>query len=237
MHTTTQLLQDAPADVPLVLGFGIAFDSLYRRDGLKAIDDRFVEFLQQRNPELHDRLAAIVDAGRRSVSEISRAKLFSSNTVCFSSHTAAPSDVAADRRARETFRDRWLSGALAATSSCDVVFFDPDNGLETPSVPRHSPKAGKYVFLDELDSFWQRGQSLILYHHLNRTASVREQTITLKKRFVANFPNAAFVKSLLFRRGSCRHFWIFGQPAHAVELKSKIKTMLSSGWNAHFELE
>jgi len=58
MHTTTQLLQDAPADVPLVLGFGIAFDSLYRRDGLKAIDDRFVEFLQQRNPELHDRLAA-----------------------------------------------------------------------------------------------------------------------------------------------------------------------------------
>lgn len=58
MHTTTQLLQDAPADVPLVLGFGIAFDSLYRRDGLKAIDDSFVEFLQQRNPELHDRLAA-----------------------------------------------------------------------------------------------------------------------------------------------------------------------------------
>ena len=58
MHTTTQLLQDAPADVPLVLGFGIAFDSLYRRDGLTAIDDRFVEFLQQRNPELHDRLAA-----------------------------------------------------------------------------------------------------------------------------------------------------------------------------------
>ena len=58
MHTTTQLLQDAPADVPLVIGFGIAFDSLYRRDGLKAIDDRFVEFLQQRNPELHDRLAA-----------------------------------------------------------------------------------------------------------------------------------------------------------------------------------
>src|SRR5450759_4754583 len=52
MHTTTQLLQDAPADVPLVLGFGIAFDSLYRRDGLKAIDDRFVEFLQQSNPEL-----------------------------------------------------------------------------------------------------------------------------------------------------------------------------------------
>jgi hypothetical protein len=58
MHTTTQLLQDAPADVPLVLGFDIAFASLYRRDGLKAIDDRFVEFLQQRNPELHDRLAA-----------------------------------------------------------------------------------------------------------------------------------------------------------------------------------
>jgi NADPH-dependent glutamate synthase beta subunit-like oxidoreductase/NAD(P)H-flavin reductase len=58
MHVPTQLIQGAPADVPLVLGFGISFDLLYRREGLKTIDDRFVEFLQQRNPELHDRLAA-----------------------------------------------------------------------------------------------------------------------------------------------------------------------------------
>ena len=72
MHTTTQLLQDAPADVPLVLGFGIAFDSLYRRDGLKAIDDRFVEFLQQRNPELHDRLAAARDAPDAAVGKMEK---------------------------------------------------------------------------------------------------------------------------------------------------------------------
>ena len=58
MHVATQPLQGAPADTPLVLGFGIAFDSLYRRDGLKTIDDRFVEFLRRRNLELHDRFVA-----------------------------------------------------------------------------------------------------------------------------------------------------------------------------------
>jgi NADPH-dependent glutamate synthase beta subunit-like oxidoreductase/NAD(P)H-flavin reductase len=58
MHATTQPLQSGLAAAPLVLGFGIAFEALYRRDGLTAIDDCFVEFLRRRNPELHDRLAA-----------------------------------------------------------------------------------------------------------------------------------------------------------------------------------
>ena len=42
----------------LVLGFDVQFDALYSRDGLAALDDRFIEFLRQRNPELHDRLAS-----------------------------------------------------------------------------------------------------------------------------------------------------------------------------------
>src|SRR5450759_1406942 len=42
----------------LVLGFDIQFDALYSREGLAALDDRFIEFLRRRNPELHNRLAS-----------------------------------------------------------------------------------------------------------------------------------------------------------------------------------
>lgn len=42
----------------LVLGFDIPFGALYSRDGLAALDRRFIEFLQRRNPELHDRLTS-----------------------------------------------------------------------------------------------------------------------------------------------------------------------------------
>jgi hypothetical protein len=142
----------------------------------------------------------------------------------------------AHRSAREAHRVKWLSRALAATAECDLVFLDPDNGLETPSVPKHSRKAGKYVFWDELISFWKRGQSLVVYHHLNRSASVQDQTKSLRQRFLTNFGDAAFISALLFRRGSCRHFWVLGQAHHEPKLCSRINNMVKAGWSGYFEI-
>jgi hypothetical protein len=42
------------------------------------------------------------------------------------------------------------------------VFFDPDNGIETASVPKIHQKAGKYIYSDELGEFWKRGNALNL---------------------------------------------------------------------------
>ena len=41
---------------------------------------------------------------------------------------------------------------------------------------------------------------------------------------------------LLFRRGSCRHFWIVGQEHHASALSTRAHNMLVRGWGPHFEL-
>lgn len=208
-------------------------DELHNSDGRHTGYLRRPEF-RSLNPTLYDQLGKIVVSGRRSVSQVSRSKIFSPETICFSLPIARANTTG--RLAREVYRQKWLARSLDFTSSCDIVFFDPDNGVETPSVPRHSPKAGKYIFFEELNLFWQRGQSIVLYHHLNRIVSVSEQTRILKKRFCENFSDAAFVRSLLFRRGSCRHFWIFGQPAHSTQLNARVQAMLSSGWHAYFEL-
>jgi hypothetical protein len=185
--------------------------------------------------ELHDRLARIVHSGRRSVRQVMRASIFPANTLYFAVPIMRLSEKT-DRSAREAGRAKWLSGALAATAECDLVFLDPDNGLETPSVPRHSRKASKYVFWDELSSFWKRGQSLVVYHHLNRSASVQDQTKALRQRFLNNFGDAPFIRALLFRHGSCRHFWILGQPQHGPKLSSRINAMIKAGWSGYFEI-
>ena len=41
-----------------MLGFGLEFEDLYRRDGLVRLDGAFVDVLKARNPELHNRLMA-----------------------------------------------------------------------------------------------------------------------------------------------------------------------------------
>jgi hypothetical protein len=57
---------------------------------------------------------------------------------------------------RRTFADR------------EMVFFDPDNGLEVPSHPRGRAKARKYVFYDELRAHYDDGKSVLVYQHFNR---------------------------------------------------------------------
>ena len=187
--------------------------------------------------DLHDALAKIVQSGKRSVHKIPRAGLFPADTIFFEQPIATgTSRHLVSRHDRELFRINWLSQALAATSECEIVFFDPDNGLEIPSVSKYQPKAGKYIFLNELRDFWKRGQSLIVYHHLNRTATVRDQTDILRRRLSVNFSDAAVVNSLLFRGGSCRHFWIIGQRSHKVKLHRRIEAIMNSGWRMHFEI-
>jgi len=81
------------------------------------------------------------------------------------------------RAVRQARRRSWLQRAMAATAGCDLIFADPDNGIRAAAhqVPAHRTKAVKYAYLDELAAFAGRGQSLVVYHHADRSAAVEEQ--------------------------------------------------------------
>ena len=70
---------------------------------------------------------------------------------------------------RHAKRRNWLDAGPCAVEEAEVVFADPDNGLEVPSCKRLSLKGPKYVYYDDLRPCWERGQSLIVYHHIGRT--------------------------------------------------------------------
>jgi hypothetical protein len=210
-------------------------DESHNSDGRHTIYLQRGEFCSL-DMELHDRLHQVVRSDRRSIQQVVRAKIFPANTIYFNALISPMKQVRLNSADRETHRKTWMCRALTATDSCDIVFFDPDNGLETSSIPKHARKAGKYIFWDELRPFWTRGQSLIVYHHLNRTAPAHVQTQRLKARFQAEMNEPALLLSLLFRRGSCRHFWVVGQEQHAPVLRAKMEAMLASGWAEHFEV-
>jgi hypothetical protein len=81
------------------------------------------------------------------------------------------------RTARQGRRRSWLERALAATAQCDLIFADPDNGIRGAhhQVPAHRTRAVKHAYLDELAAFARRGQSLIVYHHADRTSAIEQQ--------------------------------------------------------------
>ena len=114
------------------------------------------------------------------------------------------------------------------------MFFDPDNGLEIGSVTKHHPNAGKFIYWDELPPFSRRGQTLLVYHHLNRTKPAAQQVRDLRDRFHVELDGASALP-LVFRRGSCRVFWLaYRSSAVAAELECRAREFLVSGWSRHF---
>jgi hypothetical protein len=73
-----------------------------------------------------------------------------------------------DRPAREVWRD----GLFAAARSADLVFLDPDNGLEVSSRPIGRKGSSKYVSWDEVDALWRAGCSVLVYQHFRRETRV-----------------------------------------------------------------
>jgi hypothetical protein len=197
-------------------------------------DGKHITYL--RNPEfaeldtrLFDALKALVDEGRRHVSAIAESGCLPSSTVFYSE----PITYGESAAERVRYREAWVRACLKSIQGCELVFFDPDNGLETRSVPKHHPKAGKYIYWDEISEFWNRGKTLLIYHHLNRTASSSDQVQTLSRRFKTALPGAEVVP-LVFRRGSSRVFWLIHRADKlGRELEERTVNFVTR-WSRHF---
>jgi hypothetical protein len=203
---------------------------LYPDEGHNS-DGRHIGYLKQPVMALHDpithaKLGRLVAEGRRSVAAVQRAEILPVGTRFFSDIVAAtgtPTD-------RVEHRSRWFARGAQGMAASDLVFFDPDNGIETRALDKRSFRAGKYVFWSEIEAIWRAGKSLVVYNHLNRSAPAATQTNLLAVEFARRLPDAAETLPLLFRRGSCRHMWIIVQEGHRHRLEPRIRAFLDQGW-------
>ena len=117
------------------------------------------------DPDLFDQLKDIVTLGDRRVEALQRADMLPGAI-----HFDEPISVLGAPVQRAAARDRWFSRVLSAVDGCDLVFLDPDNGLETKNFDAGARKAGKSVCLAELQALGNHGRTLIVYHHQTRMA-------------------------------------------------------------------
>jgi hypothetical protein len=65
-------------------------------------------------------------------------------------------------------REAYHVSSMQALTACDLIFFDPDNGLTPASVSKARAAGVKFVFDDELASHYEAGRSLLVYQHFPR---------------------------------------------------------------------
>jgi len=86
-------------------------------------------------------------------------------------------------------RIRYFNGAWETFARCDLIFFDPDNGIEVQKTLLGRRGSAKYVYWDELKEAWDRGHSLLVYQHFPRVPHDRF-LVFLSERIAEELPGA-----------------------------------------------
>jgi hypothetical protein len=117
-------------------------------------------------------LSVLVADGRRNVVDLSEAATLPGATVYFNDRLDLADLPVGARVQRSERRAAWLTRALAATKECNLIFADPDNGIRRTmhSAGAHRNRSIKHAYLNELAAFAASGQSLVVYHHADRSA-------------------------------------------------------------------
>jgi len=193
--------------------------------------------LRQLDAELYDRLAAIVASGERSTAALAAAGVLGPATCFFDDVLDLRGLPVNARPAREERRRSWLKRAEAATAGCDIIFADPDNGIRSARhrVPAHRTKAVKNAYLDELAVFARRGQSLIVYHHADRSAAVKEQAAGRLQDLARELPIEP-IAAVRASRGTTRLFLVAASAAHARYLTDRLTALIASQWESELSV-
>jgi hypothetical protein len=106
-------------------------------------------------------------------------------------------------------RQRYFKDFLCCAHHSELVFFDPDNGLEVSSRPYGRKDSSKYLYWKELEDTWKAGHSVVLYQHF--PFKKREDFIS---ELAANLRAKISVPEVVAFRTPFVLFFLLARPEH-----------------------
>jgi hypothetical protein len=203
-------------------------------------DGKYIDYLRSENkdakkywecfPELYDRLKSMVYCRRkRSIQEIEKGLILPKETVFYSEPIPYSS---INPFKREEDRENWFEESLTKLKNADIIFLDPDNGIQTDKVKKAQIKAIKYVFKDEIKQYYELGKSLIIYTHRDRKPEPEYNRKLMAIREPLKTWNG--IKVLKFKRVSVRHYVFLIQKEHQDLMEETISCLIREPYSFLF---
>jgi hypothetical protein len=127
-------------------------------------------------------------------------------------------------------REMFFTEALRLARGRELLFFDPDNGLEVKSIGAGRRDSCKYLYRAELAAAWKAGHSLLVYQHFPRVS---------RRRYLRALAaeTTAFLGAHRLVAAWTAHvaFLLLPQPAHERQLERGLDR-LRARWPAEFEI-
>lgn len=108
-----------------------------------------------------------------------------------------------------TLRQAYFSKFLEFVKDADLIFYDPDNGLEVKSIPMGTKKSSKYLYWSEVKATYESGHSILIYQHFPRTN--RESYIS---DLVQHFRKTDGIKRVFWYKTRHVVFFLLAQSKH-----------------------
>ena len=126
-------------------------------------------------------------------------------------------------------------------SNCKIICLDPDNGLEIKSVSsKANIKAGKYAFYDEVMELYSNKEACVIYQHLNRMSSHKNQMIQKAQKLKGLIAESDTVFAVRFSPYSARAYFVLTQKSLYKTIKQRLTVYLNSDcgqfWDNYLEI-
>lgn len=213
-------------------------DEFHNNDGGHT-DYVYKESFQDSDIDLCERLRIVLD-GERTIDSLEDGGILPNNTVYFSAllnfHNKYTSHNKRDRENRKSERENWLEMAIRCVSDCNVIFLDPDNGLEIASCARISQmRAGKFAYYSEIDRLMKGKRACVIYHHLNRHRTHEEQIHTRLCKIRELIDPTGRVFGLRYRPYSPRAFFILTEKSEENYIRENLNRLIQSPCRQHWD--
>ena len=108
-----------------------------------------------------------------------------------------------------TLRQAYFNKFFEFVKDADLIFYDPDNGLEVKSIPMGTKKSSKYLYWSEVKATYESGHSILIYQHFPRTN--RESYIS---DLVQHFRKTDGIKRIFWYKTRHVVFFLLAQSKH-----------------------
>lgn len=169
------------------------------------------------DPNLFDSLAEAIRKGSRRIRHFQKSELLPNASFC---NGLVPDYQPA--------RKRWLTTSLRKLANVDMLFFDPDNGIEIKSIPGDRKGSSKYLYWDEIQLAWSRGASLLIFQHFSREK--RDSHVSRLTKQLKEYALGSTVVPLI--TSNVVYLLAFRQ-SHAAEVNRALK-MIDKRWASQF---
>jgi hypothetical protein len=129
-------------------------------------------------------------------------------------------------------RAEYFADANTALQSAQLLFFDPDNGLEVSSVPVGRKGSQKYLYWEDLRPFFVGDRSLLIYQHFPR----EERRTYIRRRATEIATALGQVRIYSFRTAYVCFFLVTRVTRLCQYVEARIKE-LERQWRGQFQVE